>query len=72
VVKLGAPRAGDSGKGFAVVEQTNAAIEQTETPVSELGRIVDIFRLDDRRVAVVVSHRIQPPPIRRELRAGSA
>jgi methyl-accepting chemotaxis protein len=33
----------------ALVEQTNAAIEQTEGPASELDRIVDIFILDDSR-----------------------
>jgi len=30
----------------ALVEQTNAAIEQTEGQASELDRIVDIFVLD--------------------------
>jgi len=32
----------------ALVEQINAAIEQTETQASELDRIVDIFSLDER------------------------
>ena len=32
----------------ALVEETNAAIEQTEDQASQLDRIVDIFRLDDR------------------------
>ena len=31
----------------ALVEQTNAAIEQTEAQASELDRIVDVFRIDD-------------------------
>ncbi|WP_291421597.1 methyl-accepting chemotaxis protein [Devosia sp.] len=31
----------------ALVEETNAAIEQTEAQASELDRIVDIFRLED-------------------------
>ena len=30
----------------ALVEQTNAAIEQTEAQASELDRIVDVFRMD--------------------------
>ena len=32
----------------ALVEETNAAIEQTEAQASELDRIVDIFRIDNR------------------------
>ena len=40
----------------ALVEETNAAIEQTETQAVELDRIVDVFTLDsddeqDRRAA---------------------
>jgi methyl-accepting chemotaxis protein len=35
----------------ALVEQTNAAIEQTEGQASELDRIVDIFVIDDSRTA---------------------
>jgi methyl-accepting chemotaxis protein len=31
----------------ALVEQTNAAIEQTEAQASELDRIVDVFNMDD-------------------------
>nr|WP_233280853.1 methyl-accepting chemotaxis protein [Devosia oryziradicis] len=31
----------------ALVEQTNAAIEQTEAQATELDRIVDVFRIDD-------------------------
>jgi methyl-accepting chemotaxis protein len=38
----------------ALVEETNAAIEQTEAQASELDRIVDVFTLDD---AVVVAPR---------------
>ena len=39
----------------ALVEETNAAIEQTEAQASELDRIVDIFKMDDvvRSVAPV-------------------
>jgi methyl-accepting chemotaxis protein len=32
----------------ALVEQTNAAIEQTEAQATELDRIVDVFRIGDR------------------------
>ena len=38
----------------ALVEQTNAAIEQTEAQANELDRIVDIFRLDDRGASAAV------------------
>jgi hypothetical protein len=31
----------------ALVEETNAAIEQTEHQASELDRIVDVFRIGD-------------------------
>ena len=31
----------------ALVEQTNAAIEQTEAQASELDRIVEVFKVDD-------------------------
>ena len=31
----------------ALVEETNAAIEQTEAQASELDRIVDVFRIDE-------------------------
>ena len=31
----------------ALVEETNAAIEQTEAQASELDRIVDVFRVED-------------------------
>ncbi|MGJ8528816.1 MAG: methyl-accepting chemotaxis protein [Maritalea sp.] len=34
----------------ALVEETNAAIEQTETQASDLDRIVDVFKLNDRAV----------------------
>ena len=34
----------------ALVEETNAAIEQTEAQASELDRIVDVFRLEDAQV----------------------
>ncbi|CAN7501360.1 methyl-accepting chemotaxis protein [Devosia sp. LjRoot3] len=57
----------------ALVEQTNAAIEQTEAQASELDRIVDIFRLDDRGASAAVpaekrsvsaSPRRTPPTVR--------
>ena len=32
----------------ALVEETNAAIEQTEAQATELDRIVDVFRTDDK------------------------
>ena len=32
----------------ALVEQTNAAIEQTESQASELDRIVEVFAIADR------------------------
>lgn len=35
----------------ALVEETNAAIEQTEAQASELDRIVDVFNLDEEEVA---------------------
>ena len=31
----------------ALVEETNAALEQTEAQATELDRIVDVFTLDD-------------------------
>ena len=34
----------------ALVEETNAAIEQTEMQASELDRIVEVFTLDDGRL----------------------
>jgi methyl-accepting chemotaxis protein len=34
-----------------LVEETNAAIEQTEAQASELDRIVDVFRLEDTAIA---------------------
>jgi methyl-accepting chemotaxis protein len=36
----------------ALVEETNAAIEQTEAQAGELDRVVDIFTLDDRHAGV--------------------
>jgi methyl-accepting chemotaxis protein len=37
----------------ALVEQTNAAIEQTEAQASELDRIVEVFRIDSVPAAVI-------------------
>jgi methyl-accepting chemotaxis protein len=36
----------------ALVEQTNAAIEQTEAQASELDKVVDIFVFDEQKDAV--------------------
>ncbi|CAN7501446.1 methyl-accepting chemotaxis protein [Devosia sp. LjRoot3] len=51
----------------ALVEQTNAAIEQTEAQASELDRIVAVFHTDDRSAApqpaVSRSHRPAPRPV---------
>ncbi|WP_051960834.1 methyl-accepting chemotaxis protein [Devosia riboflavina] len=48
----------------ALVEQTNAAIEQTEAQASELDRIVAVFHTDDRSAAPqpVVSKPARPAP----------
>ena len=51
----------------ALVEETNAAIEQTEAQASELDRVVDIFTLDDtsapapaprRRAVAATAHQV--------------
>ncbi len=44
----------------ALVEETNAAIEQTEAQATELDRIVDVFRIGDRQEAAPVHER---PPV---------
>ncbi|MEO5804898.1 methyl-accepting chemotaxis protein [Devosia sp.] len=41
----------------ALVEQTNAAIEQTEAQANELDRIVDIFIIENRREAAPAARR---------------
>ena len=41
----------------ALVEETNAAIEQTEAQAAELDRIVDVFTVDDDGDALVRRHR---------------
>ena len=48
----------------ALVEQTNAAIEQTESQANELDRIVDIFRLDTSEAAKP-AQRAAPAPTQR-------
>ena len=48
----------------ALVEQTNAAIEQTEAQASELDRIVDIFAVDAVEAAPVESVRAQQQVLR--------
>ena len=44
----------------ALVEETNAAIEQTEGQASELDRVVDIFRLDGGSAARSTAPRAKP------------
>nr|WP_269467974.1 methyl-accepting chemotaxis protein [Devosia ureilytica] len=46
----------------ALVEQTNAAIEQTEAQAGELDRVVDIFTLDDAGAAPAAAPRRAAPP----------
>ena len=46
----------------ALVEQTNAAIEQTEAQASELDRIVDIFTIDDAPARVAPRPVAKPAP----------
>ncbi|MCY1536887.1 hypothetical protein D9M68_723600 [compost metagenome] len=51
----------------ALVEETNAAIEQTEAQAGELDRIVDVFRLDVEEAPQRADHRqsAQQRPARR-------
>ncbi|WIJ25873.1 methyl-accepting chemotaxis protein [Devosia sp. RR2S18] len=46
----------------ALVEETNAAIEQTEGQASELDRVIDAFKLDDAapKRAVAPASRVEP------------
>ena len=44
----------------ALVEQTNAAIEQTEAQASELDRVVDVFTIVEGQAAPVVQRRSEP------------
>jgi methyl-accepting chemotaxis protein len=44
----------------ALVEETNAAIEQTEAQASELDHVVDIFTLDGRRAVTPVAEVVAP------------
>ena len=46
----------------ALVEETNAAIEQTEAQASELDRIVDIFKLANAPVRLVTRPTLVAPP----------
>jgi methyl-accepting chemotaxis protein len=39
----------------ALVEQTNAAIEQTEAQAVQLDKIVDVFKIDGRSEAQIVT-----------------
>ena len=45
----------------ALVEQTNAAIEQTEAQANELDRIVDVFAMEE--VPIVEQRRRRPMPV---------
>ena len=48
----------------ALVEETNAAIEQTESQAAELDRIVEVFVLEGgerRQVAMAPARQVQPP-----------
>ncbi|WP_244446347.1 methyl-accepting chemotaxis protein [Devosia riboflavina] len=61
----------------ALVEETNAAIEQTEGQASELDRVVDIFRLDGGSAARPAAPRAKPaaaakPAASRYLSQGNA
>jgi methyl-accepting chemotaxis protein len=53
----------------ALVEQTNAAIEQTEAQATELDRIVDIFTISETTERSVVAPVAEPAPKRAPLRA---
>ncbi|MEQ8599197.1 MAG: methyl-accepting chemotaxis protein, partial [Devosia sp.] len=44
----------------ALVEETNAAIEQTEAQASELDRIVDIFAIDQAGVDLMAAPATAP------------
>jgi methyl-accepting chemotaxis protein len=50
----------------ALVEETNAAIEQTEAQASELDRIVDVFTIQDLRAVA------EPTPVAKTFRSASA
>ena len=56
----------------ALVEQTNAAIEQTEAQATELDRIVEIFRLDQPAVATEMRRTEAPAPRQRLATHGNA
>ncbi len=45
----------------ALVEQTNAAIEQTESQASDLDGIIDVFRTDMNAISVVPAQAKAPP-----------
>jgi methyl-accepting chemotaxis protein len=47
----------------ALVEQTNAAIEQTESQAAELDRVVDIFTVDESRVEPAMQPRWATAPV---------
>ena len=54
----------------ALVEETNAAIEQTETQAGELDKVAEVFRTSERPVAAPVEKPRQSAPVRRAPRAG--
>jgi len=47
----------------ALVEETNAAIEQTESQAAELDRVVDIFTVDESRAEPAVQSRRPAAPV---------
>ncbi len=53
----------------ALVEQTNAAIEQTEAQASKLDQIVDIFVSDDRKSATPAPRQAPVASMRRPVAA---
>src|SRR5690606_21467981 len=56
----------------ALVEQTNAAIEQTEAQAGELDRVVDIFTLEPSGAAPVPApQHVTPPPARTAVQRAS-
>ena len=54
----------------ALVEETNAAIEQTESQASELDRIVEIFRLNDASTRSEGRRPAAPVAVRPAAKAG--
>jgi methyl-accepting chemotaxis protein len=55
----------------ALVEETNAAIEQTEAQASELDRIVDVFKIDQRSSSSELRASTRPAPAPAARKAGA-